>query len=476
MNPPGPLSALRQRVREALARPAARANFRRAMDGMRAKRAEALPDAEDFARRRTRAAAIRARALARLPELLERLEARLVANGIRVHWAEDAAQARERIRRLLQDAGARTVVKGKSMVSEEIDLNDALEDAGIEVIESDLGEYIIQLAGEPPSHIVAPAIHKNRQEVAALFARHHPQHRADDEDIEGLTAEARRVLRKRFARADAGISGVNFLVAETGTLVLIENEGNGRLSTSVPPLHIAVTGIEKVIEHIDELPPLLDLLTRSATGQPITTYVNGISGPRAPDERDGPRTVHLVLIDNGRSRIHADPLFADTLRCIRCGACINHCPVYVQVGGHAYGSVYPGPIGAVLEPARLGLEDAGSLTSACTLCGACGEVCSVGIPLPGLINRLRAEAVEPRPDSPLPGAGRLRRQPEAMLWRLWAALYARPRRYRRVARLLTALRALTPRRLGAWTRWRAPLHPARRDLHRLAREAGYADE
>ena len=475
MNVPGSMTALRARVREALGKAPVRRNFRAAMDGIRAKRAAALPDATDFAQRRARAAAIRARALARLPELLERLEQRLEANGIQVHWAEDATQANAIVLDLLHRAGARSVIKGKSMVSEETGLNDALGEAGIAVVESDLGEYIVQLAGEPPSHIVAPAIHKNRHEVAALFQAYHPQREAT-EDIEGLTAEARQVLRRRFAQADAGISGVNFLVAETGTLVLVENEGNGRLSTSAPPLHIAITGIEKVIERLDELPPLLDLLTRSATGQPITTYVNFISGPRRADELDGPREVHLVLLDNGRARIHADPLFADTLRCIRCGSCINHCPVYVQVGGHAYGSVYPGPIGALLEPQRLGLEAGGSLTSACTLCGACGDVCPVAIPLPGLINQLRAEGVEPRPDSPLPDAGRLRHRGEALLWRLWATIYAHPHRYRWLARLLTALRRLAPRRLGAWTRWREAPRPAARDLHRLAREAGFSDE
>ncbi len=397
MNDPGQYRALHERIHRALGRSQVRDNFRRAMDGIRAHRAEQFPDAAYLAGLRRQAHAIRQKAMARLPELLEQLERRLTENGIQVHWAEDAAQANDIVLGLLRQAGAHTVIKGKSMVSEETGLNGALEQADIEVIESDLGEYIIQLAEEPPSHIVAPAIHKNRQEVARLFERCHPE-LPYTEDIDRLTGNARRILREKFANADAGISGVNFAVAETGTLCLVENEGNGRLSTTAPPLHIAITGIEKVIEGLDELPPLLEILTKSATGQPITTYVNLISRPRQDDELDGPREVHLMLLDNGRSRIRTHDAFSDTLRCIRCGACINHCPVYVQVGGHAYGTVYPGPIGSVLEPQRLGLDRIGSLTSACSLCGACGEVCPVEIPLPDLINRLRAEAVRP----PLP--------------------------------------------------------------------------
>ncbi len=475
MKDAGRLHELRDRVRRELDKPQVRRNFRQAMDGIRAKRAERFPDPEAFAALRARSRAIRERALARLPELLERLEARLEANGIRVHWAEDAEQANAIVLDLLQRAGARSVIKGKSMVSEEMALNQALAEAGIEVVESDLGEYIIQLAGEPPSHIVAPAIHKNRGEVAALFRRHHPGSGTSDA-IERLTADARAILRERFANADAGISGVNFAVAETGTLVLVENEGNGRLSTTAPPLHIAVTGIEKVVERLDEIPPLLEILTQSATGQPITTYVNFISRPRQADELDGPREVHLVLLDNGRSRIREDQGLAETLRCIRCGACINHCPVYVQVGGHAYGSVYPGPIGSVLEPQRLGLTEMGGLTSACTLCGACGEVCPVEIPLPELINRLRAEGVQGKTDSPVPGAGGLRRPGEALAWRLWQGLCTRPRLYRGLLWLVTRLRHLTPRRLGPWTRYRRAPVPAPFSLHELARREDCPDE
>ena len=262
---------------------------------------------------RDQARAVRHNGLAKQPELLEQLERQLTANGIQVHWAEDAGQANETIHQILKAAGARTVVKGKSMVSEEIELNQYLEQRDIEVLESDLGEYIIQLAKEPPSHIVQPAIHKNRIEVARLFKKHHPE--LDyTEDVDQLTLAARRILREKFASADAGISGVNFAVAETGTLCLVENEGNGRLSTTAPRVHIAITGIEKVVEKLSDVPPLLEILTKSATGQPITTYFNMISRPRQPGELDGPEAVHLVLLDNGRSRIRVDEELLDTLR------------------------------------------------------------------------------------------------------------------------------------------------------------------
>ncbi len=457
-----------------------RTNFRTAMTGIMAKRAEQFPDDAQLQALREQARAVRANSLVRQPELLEQLETKLIENGIQVHWAESPQEANAIIEKILTEAEAKTVVKGKSMVSEETELNQHLEQHGIEVIESDLGEYIIQLAKEPPSHIVAPAIHKNRREVAELFQKFHPEI-PYTEDIDALTQTARQILRDRFARADAGISGVNFAVAETGTLCLVENEGNGRLSTTAPRVHIAITGIEKVVESLSDVPPLLEILTKSATGQPITTYFNMISRPRQSDELDGPEAVHLVLLDNGRSRIRIDDELLDTLRCIRCGACINHCPVYVQLGGHAYGTVYPGPIGLALEPQRIGLDKAGSLTSACTMCGACGEVCPVKIPLPKLINRLRAEAVDgwtsgsTGASHPL-GHGSLRGNGESLTWALWRQLYGRPRLYRVFARLATRLRGLTPQRLGPWTRYRSAPRPAARSLHELARQAGFTDE
>ena len=470
------MTELHQRVDKALNNQQARRNFREAMSGLMERRAAQFPDADRLAALRSQGKTIRANALKRLPELLEQLEARLQDNGIEVHWAETAEQANEIVCKILQDNDAKTVVKGKSMVTEETELNHHLEQHGIEILESDLGEFILQLAGETPSHIVVPAVHKNRREIARLFAD-----KFDDieytEDVDELTQNARRILRQKFENADAGISGVNFAVAETGTLCLVENEGNGRMCTTAPSLHIAVTGIEKVVEKLSDILPLLSLLPRSATGQPITTYFNMISSPRKPGEKDGPHAVHLVLLDNGRSRIRVDNELIDTLQCIRCGACINHCPVYVQVGGHAYGSTYPGPIGSVLEPQRLGIEKAGSLASACSLCGACGEVCPVRIPLPKLINRIRAEAVN-RPDgkSSVRGRGALRKNAEAMTWSAWKTLYQHPRLYRGFGWLATRFRGLTPKNLGAWTRYRSAPKPAPRTLHELAAQKGYQND
>ncbi len=295
--------------------------------------------------------------------------------------------------------------------------------------------------------------------------------------MDELTLIARKIMRQRFEMADAGISGVNFMVAETGTLCLVENEGNGRMCTSVPPLHIAITGIEKVVEKLSDIPPLLSILARSATGQLITTYFNMITSPRKPGEKDGPLEVHLILLDNGRSHICMDRELLETLRCIRCGACINHCPVYIQLGGHAYGTVYPGPIGTVLEPQRLGIDKMGALTSACTLCGACAEVCPVQIPLPKLINRLRAEAVQEKFSKSGPqGQGSLRKNKESLLWILWQWLYSTPAVYLIFLTLATRLRFLTPKWLGGWTRYREALAPAPKSLHELAAREGYDNE
>ena len=468
--------AFRERIGDALRNDQMRRNFRTALDGIQAKREAQFPDPYQLAGLREQARKVRASALVNQAELLERLEARLQENGIQVHWAETPQEANAIIGRILQAAGARSVVKGKSMVSEETGLNHYLEGLGIEVTESDLGEFIIQLAQEPPSHIVAPAIHKNRREVAELFRRYYPDV-PYTEDIDRLTESARLILREKFAAADAGISGVNFAVAETGTLCLVENEGNGRLSTTAPRLHIAITGIEKVVEKLSDVPPLLEILTKSATGQPITTYFNMISRPRQPGELDGPEAVHLVLLDNGRSRIRVDAEMLDTLRCIRCGTCINYCPVYVQLGGHAYGTVYPGPIGIALEPQRLGIDQVGTLTQACTMCGACAEVCPVEIPLPRIINRLRADAVEAgREGSNLVGGGSLRKPGEALAWRVWRTLYARPALYRLFSRAATRLRRLAPRRLGGWTRHRTAPRPAAVSLHEMARREGFPGE
>ena len=467
-------SELGGRVARALGNAVARANIARAMYGLQDKRRAAFPDPAELARRRDAGEAIRRRALARLPELLETLEANCTRNGIAVHWAETAADANRIVLDILRRHGARSLIKGKSMVSEEMGLNAALAAAGVEPVESDLGEFIIQIDGEGPSHIIAPAVHKSRHEVAALFREHFPEMSHGD-GIEALCASARAILRRRFFEADAGLSGANFLVAETGTIVLVENEGNGRLCTTAPGVHVAVAGIEKVVERLADVPPLLHLLTRSATGQPVTTYVNFVSGPRRPDEKDGPHEVHLVLLDNGRSQLYADPELRESLRCIRCGACMNHCPVYLRLGGHAYGTVYPGPIGTVLEPARAGLERLGELTEASTLCGACSEVCPVRIPLSSLIHRLRHDAV--RTDGQgVAGTGSRRGVAEAWLWRAWAFVHARPALYRLWVATATRLRAFAPRRLAGWSAAREVPRPAARPLHALARERGFDRE
>jgi L-lactate dehydrogenase complex protein LldF len=455
-----------------------RANFRRAMDGLMAKRAAVFEDPVEWRDLRALGGSIRARTIARLPELLEKLEDNCTRNGIRVRWAETVEEANRIVLEILEARGATRVVKGKSMVSEEMHLNDFLAEHGIESLESDLGEYIIQLDGETPSHIIMPAIHKNRQQIARLFGEKIREAQYT-EDVDALTAIARRVLRRKFFEADAGISGVNFAVAETGTLCLVENEGNGRMSTHVPPIHIALMGIEKVVERLEDVPPLYSLLTRSATGQRITTYFNMVSGPRAPGEKDGPREVHLVILDNGRSRIFSDRELAATLKCIRCGACINHCPVYTRVGGHAYEAVYPGPIGKILVPQTEGVGRRHDLIEGSSLCGACVEVCPVEIPIAELLVRLRKEAVQKDRSSTVRQAGEGRRQLEAAIWKLWAVAHRHPAVYRAMNFAATRLRRWIPSRLpvlSAWTSVRATPRAASRTLHELVRKAGVPDD
>lgn len=456
-------AGFKQRIDVALKDDALQGNLRRAMDFLVDKRALQFPDTSAFETLQAEGRRIRQRNLEKLPELLERLESRCTENGIRVHWAETADEACRIISTLLKDANANTLIKGKSMASEEIALNAALERQGIDAIESDMGEYIVQLDGTGPSHIIMPAIHKTREEIARLF--HERLHTDYTDDVDALIGIGREVLRSRFQQADAGLSGVNFAIAEEGALCLVENEGNGRMSTTIPPLHIALCGIEKVVATLEDIPPLLNLLTKSATGQAITTYVNLIRGPRQKEELDGPRAVHLVLLDNGRSRMFADQRLRETLRCIRCGACMNHCPVYTRLGGHAYGSTYPGPIGQVVMPQIEGIHRAGELTQACSLNGSCGEVCPVGIPLPGLIRQLRHEANETDSRSGTPGKGQLRKPLESLVWKLWALVHARPTLYRFMCWLASRGRTLLPRQIGPWTRTRSSPRPAPRTLH-----------
>ncbi len=367
------------------------AALRRLQDKFVDGRAAALAELDGFDSLADAAAAVRERALADLDGYLLRFEREAIARGAHVHWAETGADANRIVVEIAAAHGVRTAAKSKSMVSEECGLNHALEQAGIRVTETDLGEYILQLAQEPPSHIVAPVVHKSKEEISELF--HEKHHTPRKTDIAELCREAREVLRPAFLGADMGISGANFLVAETGSAVIVTNEGNGRLVTTLPRVHVVITGIEKVVPTLEDLATLLRLLPRSATGQAITNYVSLLTGAKGERDPDGPEQMHVILLDNGRSRLLGDEL-QSILRCIRCGACMNHCPVYQNVGGHAYGWVYPGPMGSVLTPAYQGLENALDLPHACTMCGACGAVCPVRIPLPDLLRRLRERQTE----------------------------------------------------------------------------------
>lgn len=467
-----PSEDFRARARAALDDPKLRRSFRGAMDFLQQKRAVQFPDGDELEQLRDLGEAVRQHALANLPDLLTQLEAKLTQAGVQVHWAETADEANAIIHRIAQAHAATRVIKGKSMASEEMELNHYLAERGVDCIESDMGEYIVQLAGEKPSHIVMPAIHKTKADIATLFEQHIADTRYT-EDVDELIQTGRRALRQAFVQADIGLSGVNFAAADTGTLWLVENEGNGRLSTTVPDVHIAVMGMEKVVARLSHIVPLSSLLTRSATGQPITTYFNLISGPRKNHERDGPREMHLVLLDNGRSQAYADEQLRATLQCIRCGACMNHCPVYTRIGGHAYGTTYPGPIGKIISPHLLGLEATADLATASSLCGACGEVCPVRIPIPQLLVRLRTEANRDPDEAvphPLKGQGAKYSRREHLVWRFWSGAFAHPAVYRVFRWAATRLRAFTPAAQMGWTQHRKPLTPAPKRLSDLLAE------
>ena len=467
-----PTADFRARAREALDDPKLRQSFRGAMDFLQQKRAVQFPDGDELEHLRDLGEAVRQHALANLPDLLTQLEASLARTGVQVHWAETADDANAIIHRIARAHAARRVIKGKSMASEEMELNHYLAERGIDCIESDMGEYIVQLAGEKPSHIVMPAIHKTKSDIATLFEQHIPD-TPYTEDVDALIQTGRRALRQAFVEADIGLSGVNFAAADTGTLWLVENEGNGRLSTTVPNVHVAVMGMEKVVASLAHIVPLSSLLTCSATGQAITTYFNLISGPRQPGQQDGPREVHLVLLDNGRSQAYADAQLRATLQCIRCGACMNHCPVYTRIGGHAYGTTYPGPIGKIISPHLLGLDATADLATASSLCGACGEVCPVRIPIPQLLVRLRTEANRNPAEAvphPLKGQGAKYSKREHLVWRFWSGAFAHPAAYRLFRWAATRLRAFTPAAQMGWTQHRKPLTPAPRSLSDLLAE------
>ena len=361
--------------------------------GFADRRAEAVRGygAAEFEHLRTAGAAIRDRVLADLDTWIERFEAEATRRGATVLFAETGADVSRLVLDICKQHGLKKAIKSKSMLSEEAMLNKALADAGVRPVETDLGEYICQLAGEPPSHIIAPAIHKTREDVADLFEKHH--HRPRQTGIEAMTREAREMLRGHFLSADLGISGGNFLIAETGSVALVTNEGNGRMVTTLPKVHVAITGIEKVLPTLEDLSTIMRLLPRSATGQAISNYFTVLTGPRGAQDLDGPEHMYFILVDNGRTKLVGGDM-QEMLRCIRCGACMNHCPVYNSIGGHAYGWVYPGPMGSVLTPAYQGLENALDLPHAATLCGACGVACPVRIPLPELLRKLREKQVD----------------------------------------------------------------------------------
>lgn len=408
-------------------------------------RNRAVAEVENWQELRAYAEGVKRHTLSHLGEYLETLEAQVLSNGGRVLWASDAEEARHLVVDLARRRGVTRVLKGKTMLGEEIGINEALEQAGIRPIETDLGEFIVQLAGEHPSHLIAPALHKSRAEIGRLLTGKLGV--APTDDPSEITRIARKYMRDQFLTAEMGITGVNFGVAKSGRLVIVENEGNVRLTSALPRIHVALMGIERLLPRDRDLAVFLKLLIRSATGQRMTSYVNVIRGPRAAQETDGPDEFYLVLVDNGRSRILQDPDLRPTLHCIRCGACQNVCPVFQKIGGHAYGSVYQGPIGAILTPQLQSPKEAPEHPFASSLCGACEEICPVRIPIPAILLKLRGRAVQSGERSGW----------EAALWKLWArALSGRNwGRLARIGRILAPLlRRLPLSPIRGWTRHR----------------------
>jgi L-lactate dehydrogenase complex protein LldF len=432
--------------------------------GFVVKRREAVAGLPEFDRLCDEATAIKDHTLAHLDLYLEEFEARATEQGGHVHWCRDAEEARRTVLDICRDTGAKSVTKGKSMIGEEIAINDFLEANGIAPIETDLGEYIIQLRREPPSHIIAPAIHVPKEAVSDLFRDTHTEldPARSLEDPRTLVDEARAMLRQKYLDADVGITGANFLVAETGSTVIVTNEGNGDLTQSLPKTHIVLASLEKVVPTLEDTATILRVLARSATGQEFSAYTTFSTGPKRGDDADGPEAFHVILLDNGRSKLLGGD-YQDILRCIRCGACMNHCPVYGAVGGHAYGWVYPGPMGSVLTPALTGLAGSRDLPFASSFCGRCEEVCPMHIPLPKLLRHHREAAHAEK----LTGArGRL-------ALAAWAFAAKRPWLYRALLRALLPLAAALAagkgrfRRLpfaGGWTKHRDLPAPARRSF------------
>lgn len=433
----------------------------------RAKAREALPE---FDALRDQARDIKDHVLAHLDIYLERYEAKAIETGGQVHWASSAEEARAAILAICKRVDAKIVTKGKSMISEEIDLNQALEAAGHTPVETDLGEYLIQLRNERPSHIIAPAVHLTRDQIEADFrkAHTHLDPNRDLTEIPVLVEEARQVLRQKYFDADVGVTGANFLIAETGTSIIVTNEGNGDLTQLLPKVHIVIASIEKIVPTLEDASTILRVLARSATGQDFANYTTLSTGPKRAGDPDGPEEYHVVILDNGRSNVLGTE-FQDMLRCIKCGACLNHCPVFQAVGGHAYGSIYPGPIGSVVTPALIGIEKARHLPNASTLCGRCEEVCPMRIPLPKMLRHWREKEFEKHltPASVRAGLG------------LWAFLAKRPKLYhfatRLAARILGRLghgkgRLSSLPFASGWTRYRDFPAPQGKTFQRMWKE------
>ncbi len=402
----------------------------------------ALPDYQEL---RTQANAIKKHAIENLDHYLEEFERNVEAHGGKVVYCRDGTEVADFVLALAKRRSARLIVKSKSMTTEEVDLNERLEHHGLESVETDLGEYILQLAHEKPYHIVAPALHKTRYDVAEIFTRR--LNVPNEVVIEKQTAIARGVLREKFLAADIGISGANFLVADSGAVAIIENEGNARLTTSAPKVHIAVAGIEKVIPRAQDLAVFLKLLARSATGQLLSVYTSFLSGPRRPGEVDGPEEFYVVLLDNGRTKLLSDAGKRQSLYCIRCGACLNTCPVYRKIGGHSFPWVYSGPIGAILTPQFMGVSHEPGLPFASSLCGACGEVCPVKIDIPKILLELRADVKEAETRAK---SNRL----EKLAFRGFAWLMTHPRLYEMAGRMAASM---SPSEDGRWVRSVPPL-------------------
>jgi L-lactate dehydrogenase complex protein LldF len=465
-----------QQFKQAASRKLADPRLQKALKGMGVRlataRARAVQELDNFEQIREEAARIRDHGLAHLDLYLEQWEANATAAGTVVHWAESPEQVNRIVLDIAKKCAVRKIIKSKSMLGEETGLNEYLARGGVDVMETDLGEYIIQQANDRPSHIIAPAVHKSKDEIADLFAQKHTRPRLDD--ITALTHEAREILRPHFLDADMGITGANFLIAETGSTMIVTNEGNGRMTTTMPRVHVAIAGIEKILPTLEDLSQLLRLLARSATGQSVSNYVSVTTGPKRPGDTDGPKEFHVVIVDIGRSRVLGSEL-REALRCIRCGACMNHCPVYQNIGGHAYGWVYPGPIGSVLTPAYVGLEKALDLPNAATMCNQCGVVCPVKIPLPDLMRKLREKQVERK----------LRPVGERLGLKLWAWAALHPVAYSAATRVAARLgrmlggRARLLRRLppgaSGWTLGRdmpAPRGRTFREILAARRRAG----